>query len=338
MAKQQPKTESFEGGLAGLLDYHHALHRLVCCLLAPPLAAASIHALWRLPGTGPLSLMAFLLLLTAFAMMFLSSSYAAASMSNAVVYASDGGPTAKSARLRSLWWRVFKIDFACCAGIATLMALLHALAGGLEPDLSLQTFQASLLMAAAIYPLRGGLLADRHGLGSRWWVLIGFAYVLVWRHLQGLGGPLALLPHMLGAALLLLGLSIQQQPLRSYLLANAFEIIFAATYIIWIAVIAETTILGIGWQGAAIMAVASAGATLAHHERIRRGLFTTDPEIIRRKSFAADKKSVARMINPLTRTPRYWKWARLVLRFAPRAWLVALASSIVAVTASLASL
>ncbi|MBF2735693.1 MAG: hypothetical protein ISN26_06435 [Betaproteobacteria bacterium AqS2] len=346
MAKQQPKTERFDGGVEGLLRYHRALHLLASCLLVP-LAAAGVHSLWRLPGTGPLP-DGFILFCSLPSIWFASSSARSIAISNLIVYATDGGPAEKSVRWRSALWRNIGFDLACCACFAVLLGMLHALAGELEPTIDLLVAESFLVLALGLLPVMVANIADKHSIGAQYYLGGMASYFFVYQEYSW-KEEFILLPAALSLLLLLIGLFTRRQPLRNYLLANAFEFIAVASFLIVLATVANFS-LGLDWNRVALLASVSALCTFAFYERIRRGFFTTDPEIIAKKMFGKQspserkmfggqqKNHLHRLLNPLEGTPRRWQWVRLVLRLAPYAWLIALISTIAAVTARLSLL
>ncbi|MBF2735681.1 MAG: hypothetical protein ISN26_06365 [Betaproteobacteria bacterium AqS2] len=341
MEQKEQKTERFEGGVEGLIRYHRTLHLLVSCLAVPLVAGLAVHTLWQSPGTDSISLALITALYAIVFAWLYSGIYTSSEMVKLIIYATDGSPAEKSDRWRSALWRKIRSDLGCYAGVAALLALLHLLAGDLEPTREeLPIAQSGLALLLFFLPFTWTLLVDRHGIGTKWLMLGFFAYLVFCYQTALLESPFALLPHALGFVLVLSGLAVRHQSLRSHLLVNGLEILCLSAGFIYVVVLFTRDWLVFDWEEALVLASVAAIASFALHERIRRGLFvTTDIDAVARtKLFDLQAKQITSVLNPLEGASSYWQWVRLVLRLAPYAWLVALTSSIVAVTASLASL
>ena len=322
-------------GVEDIQRYHRASRRLLSCLLLPLATGLVLLDDWIM----------FAVMLYLFWMLF--SQVNSRALSELAVYDPDLEPAAKAARWRSALGEKIRHELAGFAGAAVMLLCLqelirHPTPPGQDIPVKFAVAWFTLFWLAALLPLIDTMLADRRSKKIAWTLL---ALVLAAAAPIPAQFPF-LLPYALAWLLYLLGLAFRKPARRHALIIHASDVCSGTGFVVAVVIMLWLIgfILGLGLEEEnwlpplgfdlpllALAAFAFATHSFMKHERIRRGLFSTDFDEIGRKKIRRLKRgSILRAFDPQEASIEYWNWVRLVTRLGGFAWLVALLSILAA--------
>lgn len=333
-----------KGEIDELLRYYHAGRLLRSCLLLP-LTSGVLYA-YDTNAVYPFVIWLCLIKVSGTAIRDLA------------IYSGEEDFGVKSTRWRAVLWSDVRHMLAGYASIVGLLALLHLLHGKEfllptphapvaaqelpEAVMKQHLALVAILWTASMMPFAAYVLTDEAGKKRKWTSISIVLFVA----LSPLKHFLLLLPSALALPIYLLGLASRTPARRDALIVMASQASMYSTLVVFcfFVMFMFFNLISPGIPPWALdpvpfvmMLSAFALSSFMQHEIIRRGLFPSNlAEVNQKKLPFAAKKRLAKALNPLDRTEKFWRWARFVIGLGKYAWLVALASILLAAAISFA--